>query len=210
LEFKPLFFITLLGLALVMGFKTFQDRIYWMEYTEGAPKWADEIRHWQQQPDSLIRSWPYPWADESWKFYLSHRELMANFQTTIRNNSTIQLSAQTGKVAEKTITVEGLPIDFHLIFVAHVTGDLATYEADILFLGSNDEPYGSYSIRQGLNQQPIAILDFYSVDRRTLPHTKMLTAFQAVKKIVFRLKSNSSHSLTLSELKVIPQQMSVF
>ena len=75
--------------------------------------------------------------------------------------------------------------------------------------GEHDEFYGQYSIKNALNQQTHAIIDFYSVDRRTQPHTKMIDKYQAVKKVVFRLKSNTSTTLKITDLKVMAQPMSV-
>jgi hypothetical protein len=107
------------------------------------------------------------------------------------------------------IHVNGLPIDFHLIFIAQVIGDAQKYDANITFLGEHDEFYGQYSIKNALNQQTHAIIDFYSLDRRTQPHTKMIDQYQAVKKVVFRLKSNTSTTLKITDLKVMAQPMSV-
>lgn len=206
---KSLFLLILLGLSLVMGFKSFNTKEYWMAYVEGAPKWTDEIAQWKPNSDHLIASWPFPWLDDSWKFYLSNRELLNDLKEKIQAVDEINLVAQEQEV-ETVININGLPIDFHLVFVAHVTGAVQAYEANLIFLGKDDEFYGQYSINQALNQQTLAILAFYSVDRRTQPHKKMLIKYQNVKKIVVRLKSNSLTSLKMTELKIIAQKMSVF
>jgi hypothetical protein len=87
---------------------------------------------------------------------------------------------------------------------------MTDYTAEIIFLGSQNEFFGKYSINQALNQQSIAILDFYSVDRRTQPHEKILSNYQNVKKIIFRLQSKGSTALKMTQLKVTTQKMSVF
>jgi hypothetical protein len=186
LRFSSFFLLFVLSVSFIMGWKSFQAKEYWMAYTPGAPKWHEQIIQWQQNPEHLITSWPYPWSDNSWKFYLSHRKLTKDFQDKIYAIGEIHLTAQ-NKSVEKQVLVNGLPIDFHLIFVAQVIGDMTDYTAEIIFLGSQNEFFGKYSINQALNQQSIAILDFYSVDRRTQPHKKILSNYKNVKKIVFRL-----------------------
>jgi hypothetical protein len=209
LRFNSLFLLLILSVSFIMGWKSFQAKEYWMAYTQGAPKWHEQIIQWQQNPDHLITSWPYPWSDNSWKFYLSHRKLTKEFQEKIHAIGEIHLTAQ-NKSVEKQVSVNGLPIDFHLIFVAQVIGDMTDYTAEIIFLGSQNEFFGKYSINQALNQQSIAILDFYSVDRRTQPHEKILSNYQNVKKIIFRLQSKGSTALKMTQLKVTTQKMSVF
>jgi hypothetical protein len=208
LNSQSLFLLTLLGISFVMGFISFKDRTYWMTYVEDAPKWTEEIAQWQQNSDHLIKSWPYPWRDPSWQFYLSDRELLREFKEKIHAISQIELTSQ-GEWTERVIPVNGLPIDFHLIFIAQVMEESLQYDANIVFLGEHEEFYGQYSIKNGLNQQTHAIIDFYSVDRRTQPHTKMIAQYEAVKKVVFRLKSNTSTTLKITNLKVIAQPMSV-
>jgi len=210
LNLKSSFLLILLSISLVMGFTTFRAGEYWMAYTEGAPNWHDEITQWRQDSDQLITSWPYPWHDDSWKLYLSRRDLLTELQQKIHGISEIKLVSKDNQWAEKTLIINGLPIDFHFIFIALVTGDTQRYEAEILCLGEHGEHYGKYSIKTGLNQQTHAILGVYSVDRRTQPHTKQLEKYQAVKKLVFRLKSNTSTSLELSDLQITTQKMSVF
>ncbi|MDM8557700.1 hypothetical protein [Candidatus Parabeggiatoa sp. HSG14] len=209
-NFKSYFLLTLLGISFVMGFFSFKDKAYWMAYIEGAPKWTNEIAQWTQNYDHPIASWPYPWHDSSWHFYLSDRELMKNFKEKIQSIHKIELISKNGQWAEKIIEVEGLPIDFHFIFIALITGDTKMYDAKIEYLGEHNEFYGEYSIINALNQQTHAILDFYSVDRSTQPHTKMIEKYQAVKKLVFRLRSNTSTSLKINDLKITAQKMSVF
>jgi len=208
-RFNSWFLLLILGVALVMGWTSFQAKEYWMAYQDNAPKWYQQINQWQQNPDSLIASWPHPWLDDSWKFYLSHRQLTKDFQEKIHAIGEINLTSP-GKIVEKPVSVNGLPIDFHLIFVAQVMGETTDYNAEIVFLGPQDELYGNYSINQALNQQSSAILDFYSVDRRTQPHRKILSNYQNVKKIIFRLQSTRSTSLKITQLKVTMQKMSVF
>ncbi len=210
LDFKSLFLLTLLSISLVMGFTTFKAKEYWMAYIEGTPKWTDEMAQWKQNHDHLIASWPFPWHDSSWKFYLSHRDLMQDFKERIQATDKFQLLSQNGEWAEKTIEVNGLPIDFHFIFIALVTGDTKTFQADITCLDEHNESCGKYSISKALSQRTHTILDFYSLDRRTQPHTKVIERFQAAKKLVFRLKSNTSTSLEISDLKITRQKMAVF
>ena len=205
---QSLFLLTLLGISFVMGFISFKDRAYWMVYVEGAPKWTEEIVQWQQNSDDIIKSWPYPWHDPSWQFYLSDRNLLTDFKEKIHAIDKIELTSQ-GDWAEEMIHVNGLPIDFHLIFVAQVIEEVQQYDANIMFLGGHNEFYGQYSIKNALNQQTHAIIDFYSVDRRTQPHTKMIDKYQAVKKVVFRIKSNTSTTLKITDLKVMAQPMTV-
>jgi hypothetical protein len=209
-NFKFYFLLILLSISFVMGFISFKNKAYWMVYIEGAPKWTDEIAQWKKNHDHPIASWPYPWHDSSWHFYLSHPELMKNFKEKIQSINKIELTSQKGQWAEKSIEVNGLPMDFHFPFTALITGDTKMYNAEIVCLGEHGEFYGRYEITNALNQQTHAILDFYSVDRRTQPHTKMIEKYQAVKKLVFRLKSNTSTSLKITDLKITAQKMSVF
>jgi hypothetical protein len=100
LNSQSLFLLTLLGLSFVMGFISFKDKTYWMTYIEGAPKWTEEITQWQQNPDHPIKSWPFPWHDPSWQFYLSDRELLTDFQEKIHAIEQIELTSQ-GQWTEK-------------------------------------------------------------------------------------------------------------
>lgn len=200
----------LLGISLITGFISYNRKEYWMTYVEGAPKWDQEITQWQQNPDYLIASWPFPWHDLSWRFYLSQRQLTNDFKTKIADAGTIQLASQQKTLAEKIMHVNGLPVDFHLTFIAEATGEIENYKAAILFFDEQEKYLGQYDIAHALGTRNSAILDFFSLDRRTGPHTKMLKAFQTVRKIVFRLQSAQPVSLKISDLKVTMHNMNIF
>lgn len=205
---KSLFLLALLIISFVMGFTSFQEKRHWMAYIEGAPKWWNEIAQWRQNPAHRITSWPFPWHDASWQFYLSDRQKLSDLKHKFHNINKIELVSQ-GNWVEKTINVNGLPVDFHLTFTVEVTGHLPRYEASLAFF-SDQDLLTFYSITDALHQQNAAILDFSSIDHRTLPLKPVIRQGPTVKKISILLKSKDKVKLVLSDFKVTAHDMSVF
>lgn len=205
------FLVMLLSTAIVVGsYYFFETRKYWVNI-EQLPKWSVEIKHWQINHDHFIVGWPYPWVDDSWKFYLSNRVLLQSLKETIQTLSVLHLSTQANGSASYTLEIDGLPADFYWLFHVKIEQkERKPYQAWIRFLGEKDEQYGEYALHQVMGSQLDKEISLNSVDRRKWPHTNILPHYQRIKKIVFQLQSTTATDITFDEFTITKQKLSVF
>jgi len=201
--------VTLCVSLLIGSFYFFETRKYWVN-REYLPIWSVEIAQWQKNADYFLVSWPYPWVDDSWKFYLSKRSLVKSLSEIMANHPPIQLHAEAGKTTRYSLDIDGLPSDFYWDFDVEVLGDQHAYQAQVLFIGKGGEVYGRYDVRQALQQQQQHHLRLNSIDRRAWPHMKILPHYQSVEKIVFELTATTKTELIFDNLLIKTHKLSVF
>lgn len=199
-----------LSISLLIGsFYFFETRKYWLN-RQYLPIWSVEVAQWQKNADYFLVSWPYPWVDDSWKFYLSKRSLVTSLNSTMSQQPPIYLNTEAGKTVNYSINIDGLPADFYWDFDVKVIGHQQNYQAQILFIGQKGEVYGRYDVKQALQQQPSYHLRLNSIDRRTWPHVKILPHYQTVEKIVFQLTATTKTQLVFDNFSIHTHKLSVF
>jgi len=215
---RALFFTGIIGLAFFMGIQDYKDSRH-LRYHPKALTWGEQMAIWRENPDYQFHILPYP----EWTFFLSRRDLLFNAKQQIANNNTFEIvSKAPNQWVEKTIAVDGLPVDFYLPFNAKLVTEDEDFRAHILFMTEDNRIHAKFPLRHRLqNNETIEIAPF-SVkrggkrmpfeNRARLRYVGSNTQFQDVKAIKFRVKSSTGQpvSLSIENLSMLSQNYSIF